>query len=66
MRKVCKRYVKLYANLHTNKESERRFNLNDEEQEEYTIRYHENYKHFEKLQEIFSMFTYTFYSRHGL
>jgi hypothetical protein len=56
MRKICKQYAKLYEKLDTHKESERRFHLNEEdaaeEGEEYTIRYHENYKHFEKLQDL--------------
>ncbi len=52
MIKVCKQYAKLYEKIDTHKESGGRFNLNDEERVEYTIIYHENYKNFEKLQDL--------------
>jgi hypothetical protein len=52
MRKICKKKAKLYEKLDTHKESERRFNFNDKEREEYTIRHNENSMHFEKLEDL--------------
>ena len=51
LHKICKKYRKLYKKLDTEKESERRLNLNDEEREEYIIRVHKTYKHFDKLED---------------
>jgi hypothetical protein len=53
MRKLCKKYVELYEALDTNNESlaNRRFNFNNKEREEYTIRFDESFKHFENLED---------------
>ena len=37
--KICKKYTKLYKELDRKKESKRTFNLNDEEREEYSVRF---------------------------
>jgi hypothetical protein len=51
IQKVCKKYVKLYAKLDTNKELEIN-KFNHEEIDEYTIRFEENFMHFQKLEEL--------------
>ncbi len=50
MRKICKKYAKLDERFDKHKESERRYNLNDEERVEFSKIYHENFRHFEKIQ----------------
>ena len=52
MEKICKKYVKLYEKLDTNKESERTNNLNDEEREEYIIKFFKTDQHFDKLIDL--------------
>ena len=52
MEKISKKYAKLYEKLDENKESERTFNLKDEEREEYIIRYWKTDKHFDKLEDL--------------
>ena len=51
-RKKSKKYAKLYEKLDKNKESERTFNLNDEEREEYILRVQKTDKHFDKLEDL--------------
>ena len=52
MKKICKRYVKLYEKLDRKKESERKSNFNHEEREEYTIKVKNLFNRFEKLEEL--------------
>ncbi len=52
MGKICKKYVTLYEKLDTNKESERTLNLNDEEREEYIIKFFKTDQHFDKLIDL--------------
>ncbi len=50
IQKICKRYVKLYERLDTNKELERTTNLKGEEKKEHHKRFIENLNHFETLE----------------
>ena len=52
LQKICQKYVKLYEKLDTNKESERTLNLNDEEREEYIIKFFKTDQHFDKLIDL--------------
>ncbi len=52
MEKICKKYITLYEKLDTNKESERILNLNDEEKEEYIIKFFKTDHHFDQLIDL--------------
>ena len=52
MEKICKRYVKLYQKLDTEKESERTKKLKGKERKEDNKIFRENIKHFKKLDDL--------------